>query len=252
MDNEPGDPASDPSDHGCGGPPGPPPPGGSPHESEHGDPAGLPGGDPGEDNRSGLGSRSGPPGGPGSPPGSGGPGGGPGGGPTPPTANPANNLEQTFLTTLQGINTFLSQPPTMHSTKLHLKEPPTFSSTNPEKLCPWLIDIAMHLSNCPDDFPMDEKKVNFALSFLTGVAKDFFSPDIFMALQDLFTCAPPWRNDFHKFIQVLLENFRPFDSVGTMENTLNNLVMDASKPITNYIMHFNAAATLVGWDNNSL
>ena len=28
--------------------------------------------------------------------------------------------------------------------------------------------------------------------------------------------------------------------------------MDASKPIANYIAHFNAAATLVGWDNNSL
>ena len=31
LDNEPGDPASEPSDHGRGGPPGPPPPGGSPH-----------------------------------------------------------------------------------------------------------------------------------------------------------------------------------------------------------------------------
>ena len=28
--------------------------------------------------------------------------------------------------------------------------------------------------------------------------------------------------------------------------------MDASKPIANYIAHFNAAATLVGSDNNSL
>ena len=99
----------------------------------------------------------------------------------------------------------------------------------------------MHPSDRPDDFPTDKKKVNFALSFLTGVAKDFFSPDILMALQDPFACAPPWRNDFHEFIWVLSENFGPF-----------NLVMDASKPIANYIAHFNATATLVGWDNNSL
>ena len=247
LDNEPGDPASEPSNHGRGGPPGPPPPGGSPHESEHGDPAGPPGGDPGGDNGGGPG---GPPGGPGGPPGGGPPGGGPpGGGPAPPAANPSNDLEQTFLTTLQGINTFLSRPPTMHSTKPHLKEPPTFSGTDPEKLRPWLIDIATHLSDCPDDFLTDEKKVNFTLSFLTGVAKDFFSPDIFMALQDPFARTLPWQNDFHKFLS---ENFGPFDSVGTAENTLNNLVMDASKPIANYITHFNAAATLVGWDNNSL
>ena len=110
----------------------------------------------------------------------------------------------------------------------------------------------MHLSNRPDDFPTDKKKVNFALSFLTSVAKDFFSPDIFMALQDPFTRALPWRNDFHEFIRVLSEKFGPFDSIGTAENTLNNLVMDASKPIANYITHFNAAATLVGWDDNSL
>ena len=255
LDNEPGDPASEPSDHGRGGPLGPPPPGGSPHESEHGEPAGPPGGDPGGDNGGGPGGPGGPPGGggPGSGPPGGPPGGGPpGGGPAPPAANPANDLEQTFLTTLQGINTFLSRPPTTHSTKPRLKEPPTFSGTNPEKLRPWLIDIAMHLSDRPDDFPTDEKKVNFALSFLTGVAKDFFSPDIFMALQDPFARAPPWRNDFHEFIRVLSENFGPFDSVGTAENTLNNLVMDASKPIANYIAHFNAAATLVGWDDNSL
>ena len=90
------------------------------------------------------------------------------------------------------------------------------------------------------------------LILLTGVAKDFFSPDVFMALQDLFARTLPWRNNFHKFIQVLSENFGPFDSVSTMENTLNNLVMDAFKPIPNYIAHFNAAATLVGWDDNSL
>ena len=154
LDNNPGDPALEPSDHGHGGPPGPPPPGGSPHESEHGDPTGPPGGDPGGDNGGRPGSPGGPPGGPSGPPGGGGPGGSPpSGGPAPPTANPANDLEQTFLTTLQGINAFLSRPPTMHSTKPRLKEPPTFSGADPEKLCPWLIDITMHLSDRPDDFP---------------------------------------------------------------------------------------------------
>ena len=153
LDNNPGDPASEPSDHGRGGPPGPPPPGGSPHKSEHGDLAGPPGGDPGGDSGGGPGGPGGPPGGPGGPPGGGGPGGGPPGGgpPAPPTANPATNLEQTFLTTLEGINAFLSWPPTTHSTKLRLKEPPTLSGTNPKKLHPWLIDLAMHLS---DDTPV--------------------------------------------------------------------------------------------------
>ncbi len=66
--------------------------------------------------------------------------------------------------------------------------------------------------------------------------------------------APAWRNNFHEFIRILSDNFGPFDSVGSgsAENTISNLVMDSSKPIANYIAHFNAAATLVGWDDNAL
>ena len=110
----------------------------------------------------------------------------------------------------------------------------------------------MHFDDRPQDFTMEEKKVNFAFSYLTGVAKEYFNPDILIQIQNPFAPATGWCSNFQAFITALSLNFGPFDPVRAAQEELANLEMDSSKPIFHYIGAFNAAATITLFDDTAL
>ena len=110
----------------------------------------------------------------------------------------------------------------------------------------------MHFDDCPQDFITEEKKVNFAFFYLTGVAKEYFNPDILIQIQNPFTLAAGWHSNVQAFITTLSLNFGPFDPVGAAQEELANLEMDSAKPISHYIGAFNAAAVLTLFDDTAL
>ena len=110
----------------------------------------------------------------------------------------------------------------------------------------------MHFDDRPQDFITEEKKVNFAFSYLTGVAKEYFNPDILIQIQNPFALAAGWHSNFQAFITALSLNFGPFDPAGAAQEELANLDMDSAKPISHYIGAFNAAAVLTLFNDAAL
>jgi len=55
-------------------------------------------------------------------------------------------------------------------TKAHI--PNTFSSTGPDKLNNFLFQYCLYFGANPAQFDMDIAKINFAMTYLTGVAQD--------------------------------------------------------------------------------
>ena len=57
-------------------------------------------------------------------------------------------------------------------TKAHI--PDTFSSTEPDKLNNFLFQCHLYFCANPAQFNMDIVKINFAMTYLTGVAQNWF------------------------------------------------------------------------------
>ena len=57
-------------------------------------------------------------------------------------------------------------------TKAHI--PDTFSGTEPDKLNNFLFQCRLYFHTNPAQFNIDIAKINFAMTYLTGVAQDWF------------------------------------------------------------------------------
>ncbi|KAG6326204.1 hypothetical protein ID866_12885, partial [Astraeus odoratus] len=115
-------------------------------------------------------------------------------------------------------------------TKVH--EPDTFDSTDPKKLCEFLVQCELNFRDRPQAFCLDLWKVGFALSFLKGIALAWFEPDLLNAIPG---AEPAWANDYSEFVIELTTNFGPHDPVGDAEHQLDNLSMKDSNHINKYI-----------------
>ncbi len=134
-------------------------------------------GDKDDDSQLGSPNKPGGPGGPNGPGGSGGPGSP--GGPGRPRNNPPNEQDvlQEFMNLLRGVSTSLNNPqPNNIHTKV--KEPDTFDGSDPWKLKAFIVSLQLNVNDRPTAFVADASKVNYAISFLSGTALDWFEPDI--------------------------------------------------------------------------
>ncbi|SJL06592.1 uncharacterized protein ARMOST_09934 [Armillaria ostoyae] len=188
---------------------------------------GGPGG-PGGPNRPGGPSRPGRPNGPGGPGGPGGPN-----GPGHPNNLPnKQDFLQEFMNLLHGI-----------------KEPDTFDGSDPQKLKAFIVSLQLNFNDRPMAFTTDASKVNYAISFLSGTALDWFEPDILCP--NLWN-PPAWQHSYAAFLDELRTNFSPFDAVGDAEDALEHLRMHGRDRIMKYMVQFNQYASQVGYGDNSL
>jgi hypothetical protein len=235
-----GPPGGGPSDPSGGGPSGPSGPSGPPH----GHPSGPPGGGP-----------SGPPGG--GPPGGGPPGGGPPGPGQPPLINPdgqVNNAaaDRVLLDTALTFRDFLlafgqqvNAPP--RTARSNLSAPDKFDGTDPSKLAPFLTACYLHFSERPQDFPTDDDKIFYIISYLRGSAQQWFSPNLYNT-----SVIPAWDGNFALFIQELSLNFGPHDPVGDAEDRLRSCRMKTGDRIATYIIAFDQLALLTDFGDSAL
>jgi len=197
----------------------------------------------------------------GGPPGGGPPGGGPpGGGPPGPGRQPlidpdgqVNDAEanrvllDTALTFRDVLLAFGQQVNAPRSARSNLRAPDTFDGTDPSKLAPFLTSCYLHFSERPQDFPTDDDKIFYIISYLRGSAQLWFSPNLYNT-----TVIPLWDGNFPLFIQELSLNFGPHDPVGDAEDKLRSCRMKTGDRIATYIIAFDQLALLTDFGDSAL
>jgi len=84
-------------------------------------------------------------------------------------------------------------------------------------------------------FSTNEEKINFTMTYLSGVAQDWF--EVILQQKDL-GYMQPWLFTWHLFVYKLRVHFRLSDPVGDATNLINNLRMKPGDKIVTYNMDF--------------
>jgi len=91
---------------------------------------------------------------------------------------------------------------------------------------------------------MDIAKINFAMTYLTGVAQDLFEVGLNQKDQDILQ---DWLSDWNLFVDELCRHFGLLDSVGEAANMLDNLYMKPSDKISTHNVDFMRYVSQLGW-----
>jgi len=84
-------------------------------------------------------------------------------------------------------------------------------------------------------FDTDIAKINFAMTYLTGVAQDWFEVGLNQEDQGIFQ---DWLSNWILFVNKLRRHFGLLDPVGEVANMLDNLRMKPSDKISTYNVDF--------------
>jgi hypothetical protein len=169
--------------------------------------------------------------------------------PSPQPSQPPN--EQFFwqlLAFFQNSAAPITTPPRpVNAVCAKVREPEPFNGTDSRKLRQFLLLCELNFRDRPDAFLEDAVKINYILSYLTGLALDFFKPYIVQGRDELV-----WLNDYELFIEKLQENFGPHDPEAAAENELESLRMKDNQRISSYIVEFQRLAVHVQWGDSAL
>ena len=126
------------------------------------------------------------------------------------------------------------------------KEPVTFDGSDPRKLNNFILLCNLYFRNSPS-YDDDQNKVTFALSYLRGMALEYFEPAI-LDSDDI----PEWMDNWSAFIRTLRIQFGPVDPTADAEDSIDNLKMQDNQHIVKYNVEFNRLAIRTGWDDSVL
>ena len=133
------------------------------------------------------------------------------------------------------------------SKRAKAKEPDTFDGSNPKKLNNFILLCNLYFRTNPS-YLEDSTKINFALSYLRGMALEYFEPLIIES-----TSHPPlWMDNWDTFVRLLRQQFGPIDPAGDVESRLDHLQMQDNQHIIKYNVDFNTLAIRTGWNNITL
>ncbi|KAJ3738097.1 hypothetical protein EV360DRAFT_90835, partial [Lentinula raphanica] len=114
----------------------------------------------------------------------------------------------------------------LDSGKTKVKDPEPFDGSNPRKLKSFLVSLSLVFIDRPNYFT-DQWKINYALSYLTGAAREWFEPDI---LDPNVEALPAWTTSYAALVGAAGKLW----FVGA------------------YNIKFNTLAAASGWDVNAL
>jgi len=153
---------------------------------------------------------------------------------SPPVAdcNPINNqLAEAFQQLSENLNR--GSAPKPFQSKAYILD--IFDSSNPYKLNHFLFQYRLYFCANSLQFPTDEEKINFTMTYLSGVVQDWF--EVALQQEDL-SYAQPWLFTWHLFVEELWVHFRLSDPVGDAANLIDNLCMKPGDKIATYNMEF--------------
>jgi len=96
---------------------------------------------------------------------------------------------------------------------------------------------------------MNIAKINFAMTYLTGVAQNWFKIGL---NQEDSGILQDWLSNWNLFVDELCQHFGLLDLVGEVANMLDNLRMKPSNKISTYNVDFIHYASQLGWRNSVL
>ena len=100
-------------------------------------------------------------------------------------------------------------PDKQESLRNKVNEPDQFDGSNQLKLQGFLLKLKLNFQAKTKSFWSDSDNVTYALSFLKGMALDYFKP----YLMDNLDQEPTQLNNYDEFIEELMTNFSPYDQV---------------------------------------
>jgi len=134
--------------------------------------------------------------------------------------------------------------------KVKVHEPDTFDGSEPRKLRVFFVQCELNFQSKPKTFRSDRAKVNFAQSYLKGMALKWFEPDL---LSGRLSSHPDWMDDYSEFMLELQTNFGPHDPSRDAEMQLEQLNMREGQCINKYIVEFQRLASQVHrWGDGAL
>ena len=92
-------------------------------------------------------------------------------------------------------------------------------------------------------FDTDIVKINFAMTYLTGVAQDWFEVGLNQEDQSILQ---DWLSNWNLFVDELRRHFGLLDPIGEVANMLDNLRMKLGNKISTYNMNFMRCASQLG------
>ena len=98
------------------------------------------------------------------------------------------------------LNTNQTPRPNTNSRETKACIPNTFSSTEPDKLNNFLFQCRLYFHANPAQFDTDIVKINFAMTYLTGVAQDWFEVGLNQEDQGILQ---DWLSDWNLFVDKL-------------------------------------------------
>ena len=118
-------------------------------------------------------------------------------------------------------------------TKAHISD--TFSSTEFDKLNNSLFQYCLYFYANLVQFDMNIMKINFAMTYLTGVAQDQFEVGLNQEDQGILQ---DWLSNQNLFVDELCRYFGLLDPIGEVANMLDNLHMKPGNKISTYNVDF--------------
>jgi len=167
---------------------------------------------------------------------------------TPPVAdrNPVNNqLAEALQQLSENLNR--GSVPKPHQSKARI--PDTFDGSDPHKLNHFLFQCQLFFCANSLQFSTDEEKINFTLTYLSGVVQDWF--EVTLQQEDL-GYAQTWLFTWHLFVEKLRVYFRLSDPVGDATSLIDNLRMKPGDKITTYNVEFMWYAAQLNWGDTVL
>ena len=125
-------------------------------------------------------------------------------------------------------------------------KPDQFSGEDRSKFDNFLFQVDLYTSSDPRHFDLDAKKVNFALSYLSGLAQESF--------RTLLRTNPQgaWRYDWQTFEGILRRRFGQIDAESRAAQKIDHLKMKDNYTVQRYLVNFEKNAVLLGWDDRAL
>ncbi|KAF5345223.1 hypothetical protein D9756_011493 [Leucocoprinus leucothites] len=133
------------------------------------------------------------------------------------------------------------QPNVAPVNKAHLSD--MFSRTDPDKLNTFLIQCCLYFHTNPTQFQEDSQKVNFTMTYLTGVALDWFEVALTQEEQGIFH---DWITDWDAFTHELHMHFGVANLKSEAAELLDNLQMKLGNKIATYNIDFMKYAAQLG------
>jgi len=167
---------------------------------------------------------------------------------TPPVANcdPINNqLAEALQQLSENLNK--ESAPKPHQSKAYI--PDIFDGSNLHKLNHFLFQCRLFFHANSLQFSTDKEKINFVLTYLSGVAQDWF--EVALQQEDL-DYTQPWLSTWHLFVDELQVHFRLLDPVGDAANLINNLCIKPGDKIATYNMEFIWYMAQLNWGDSVL